>query len=300
MELRHLRYFVAVADERHFGRAAEKIGIGQPPLSQQIQALERELGTPLFRRIPRKLELTHAGETLLADARWILDRADQAVIKVSRASRGEIGRLSLGFTFTSSFHPSLPATIRRFRETYPDVALTLREEDSEVLCHMLVDGQMDVAFIRPPASDPDRVVLEALFEEDMVVAMACGHPLEKSDTVALAALANQPFVFYPRKIGPSLYDAVIMACLDAGFTPRVVQEAPQIPSAINLVASGIGVAIVPASMQQIHSHGVVYRRVRGKAPRAPLSLASRRGETVATVRNFIQIARSAAWAQQKP
>src|SRR5437870_5565240 len=146
MELRHLRYFVAVAEQRHFGRAAERLGIAQPPLSQQIQSLERELGTQLFHRVPRRLELTNAGAALLDDARWILARAEQAVRNVERAGRGELGQLCVGFTFAASFSPFVPETIRRFQGAYPAVAVTLREADSGALFHALLDGDIDAAF----------------------------------------------------------------------------------------------------------------------------------------------------------
>jgi DNA-binding transcriptional LysR family regulator len=197
MELRHLRNFVAVAEERHFGRAAERLGISQPPLSQQIQSLERELGTQLFHRIPRRLELTNAGEVLLEEARWILARAEQAIRNVGRAGRDELGKLCVGFTFAASFNAFVPATIRSFQETYPSVSVTLREDDSTALCRAPLDGDGDVAFIRPPSSDPERIQLDALFDEAMMVALPTGHPLEKSTAVPLAALSGQPFILYP-------------------------------------------------------------------------------------------------------
>ena len=226
MELRHLRYFVAVAEERHFGRAAERLGISQPPLSQQIQSLERELGTQLFHRIPRRLELTNAGEVLLEEARWILARAEQAIRNVERAGRGELGKLCIGFTFAASFNAFVPATIRSFQETYSGVSVTLREADSTALCRALLEGDADAAFIRPPSSDPERIQLDALFDEDMLVALPTGHPLEKSTVVPLAALSDQPFILYPRRLAATVYDDIIAGCREAGFTPIVVQEAP--------------------------------------------------------------------------
>jgi DNA-binding transcriptional LysR family regulator len=294
MELRHLRYFVAVAEERHFGRAAERLGISQPPLSQQIQSLERELGTQLFHRIPRRLELTNAGEVLLEEARWILARAEQAIRNVERAGRGELGKLCIGFTFAASFNAFVPATIRSFQETYSGVSVTLREADSTALCRALLEGDADAAFIRPPSSDPERIQLDALFDEDMLVALPTGHPLEKSTVVPLAALSDQPFILYPRRLAATVYDDIIAGCREAGFTPIVVQEAPQVSSTINLVAAGIGVSLVPASMQQIHTQGVTYRPLRGNPLHAPLSLASRRGEIAEPVRRFIALVRAAA------
>jgi DNA-binding transcriptional LysR family regulator len=184
-------------------------------LSQQIQSLERELGTQLFRRIPRRLALTDAGEVLLEDARWILARAEHAVRNVERAARGELGRLCVGFTSSASFHPFVPAMIRAFQQAYPLVSLSLRENDSISLCLALVEGNVDVAFIRPPPPQPERIGLDHLFNEDMLVALPAGHPLENMASIALADLSEMPFVRYPRQIGPSLYDAVIAACREA-------------------------------------------------------------------------------------
>jgi DNA-binding transcriptional LysR family regulator len=289
MELRHLRYFAAVAEERHFGRAAHRLGIGQPPLSQQIQALERELGAQLFRRVPRNIELTAAGKVLFEDARGILARADQAVRDVERAGRGELGNLSVGFTSASFFSPCVPSSIRAFHETYPTVSLTLRETDSVSLSQDLADGKIDLAFIRPPASEPDRLTLTVVFEEDMLVVLPARHALAALAAVPLRALANEPFVLYPRHLGPSVVDAIFASCRGAGFAPRIVQEAPQVSSTINLVAAGLGVSMVPASMRQIQADGVIYRPIQGDAPRAVLALAARRGETATLVRNFIRL-----------
>ena len=203
------------------------------------------MGTQLFHRIPRRLELTNAGEVLLEEARWILARAEQAIRNVGRAGRGELGKLCVGFTFAASFNAFVPATIRSFRQTYPSVSVTLREDDSTALCRALLDGDGDVAFIRPPSSDPERIQLDALFDEAMMAALPIGHPLEKSTAVPLAALSGQPFILYPRRLAVTVYDDIIAGCREAGFAPNVVQEAPQASSAINLVAAGIGVSMFP-------------------------------------------------------
>jgi DNA-binding transcriptional LysR family regulator len=298
MELRHLRYFLAVAEERHFGRAAERLGMAQPPLSKAIQALERELGTQLFRRVPRHLELTDAGQVFLEEARTILARTEHAVRSAERAGRGELGKICVGFTPAASFNAFVPATIRAFRQTYPDVSMDLREADTTALCRALSAGNVDVAFIRPPAVDFADLRVDELFDEDMLVALPTGHRLASSVMVPLAALAGEPFILYPRWLAPSMYDAVLAACCKAGFVPDIAQEAPQVAAAINLVAAGFGVSIVPASMQQIHGDGVVYRPLLGTMLRAPLSLASRRDERSAAVRNFIALARNAVSKRQ--
>lgn len=167
MELRHLRYFVAVAEERHFGRAAERVGIGQPPLSQQIQALERELGTQLIRRIPRNIELTDAGEVLLREARLILAQTEHAIACVGRASRGELGKLRIGLTPAASFNSFVTEAMDAFHKLYPDILIALTESDSAALFHALAEGDIDVAFTPPPVSD-DRIALDELFEEALM------------------------------------------------------------------------------------------------------------------------------------
>lgn len=292
MELRHLRYFVAVAEERHFGRAAERVGIGQPPLSQQIQALERELGTQLLRRIPRNIELTDAGEVLLREARIILAQAEHAIACVGRASRGELGKLRIGMTPAASFNSFVTETMRTFQKIYPDILITLREQDSAHLFNALIEGDIDVAFVRPP-TDNDRIALDGLFEEPLVVALPAGCSLAQAPSLAMAALAEEPFIVVPREIAPAAYDTMMAACSEAGFTPRIVQEAPQLATAVNLVAAGIGLTFVPSSLQHVHNHEVVYRSVEDVTLTIEICLASRRGEPAVAVRNFVKMARKA-------
>src|SRR6266851_4903183 len=243
MELRHLRYFVAVAEEGHITRAAARLGIQQPPLSQQIHALERELEVPLFRRKPRGVELTAAGRALLDDARAILAQVEHARAATRRTARGEQGRIVVGFTSSAPFVPFVPQVIRAFRELYPRIALVLEETGT---------GEM----------------VEALRHE----------------------LIDATFVLYRRPVGPGLYDAIIVACHGAGFSPLVGQEAPCILSTLSLVAAGLGVSLVPASLQRLHMDGVVFRRLTEEPrPRAPLNLAYRRSESSPAVRSFIAL-----------
>jgi len=293
MELRHLRYFVAVAEERHFGRAAERIGIGQPPLSQQIQALERELGTQLLRRIPRNIELTDAGEILLREARLILAQAEHAIACVGRASRGELGKLRIGLTPAASFNSSITEAVSAFQKLYPDILITLREEDSERLFQALIEGHIDVAFVRPPVHD-DRITLDRLFNEPMVVALPLNHALATAPALRMASLADEAFIVVPRSVAPAAYDLIMEACRMAGFAPRVAQEAPQLATAVNLVAVGIGLTVVPASLQHVHTQEVVYKAVEDAALTIEICLASRRGEPAVAVRNFIKMIRKTA------
>jgi DNA-binding transcriptional LysR family regulator len=296
MELRHLRYFVAVAEEGHVTRAAERLGMQQPPLSQQIQALERELAVQLFRRKPRGVELTDAGRALLADARAILAHVDHAFATTRRTARGEQGRIAIGFTSSAPFHPFVPRVIRAFREAYPLVALTLDEGGTTELIEDLRSERVDAAFIRTPVADPMGVAINPLLEEAMLVALPATHALAADATeLPLAALAAETFIVYRRPSGPGLYDAIFGACHAAGFSPIVGQEAPRIVSTLNLVAAGLGIAIVPASLARMQMDGVIYRPLRsGGQPRAPLLLATRRGDTGAVVRRFLDVVKQMA------
>jgi DNA-binding transcriptional LysR family regulator len=296
MELRHLRYFIAVAEEGHITRAAERIGMQQPPLSQQIRALETELGVQLLRRKPRGVELTEAGRALLEDARAILAHVDHAFAATQRTARGEQGRIAVGFTSSAPFHPFVPRVIRAFRESYPLVALTLDESGTTELIDDLLHERVDAAFIRTPVADPMGIMIDPVLEEAMLVALPGTHPLADAETaLPLVALAAETFIVYRRRSGPGLYDAIFAACHAAGFSPLVGQEAPRIVSTLNLVAAGLGIAIVPASLQRMQMDGVTYRRIEGTPqPRAPLLLATRRGDTGAVVRHFLDLVRRMA------
>src|SRR6266851_5162951 len=298
MELRHLRYFVAVAEEGHITRAAARLGIQQPPLSQQIHALERELEVPLFRRKPRGVELTAAGRALLDDARAILAQVEHARAATRRTARGEQGRMVVGFTSSAPFVPFVPQVIRAFRELYPRIALVLEETGTGEMVEALRHELIDAAFIRSPAPDPAGIEVHPLLEEAMMVALPAGHALAATSDAAplpLATLSGDTFILYRRPVGPGLYDAIIAACHGAGFSPLVGQEAPRILSTLSLVAAGLGVSLVPASLQRLRMDGVVFRRLASEnRPKAPLNLAQRRGETSAVVRRFVALVRRTA------
>jgi DNA-binding transcriptional LysR family regulator len=302
MELRHIRYFIAVAEEGHVTRAAERLGMQQPPLSQQIRALERELDVQLFRRKPRGVELTYAGRALLGDARAIMAQVEHAFASTRRTARGEQGRITIGFTSSAPFHPFVPRVIRSFREAFPLIALTLEESGTTELIQDLREERVDAAFIRTPVAEPVGLRVDTLLEEAMLVALPSQHVLARSRrgddaAVALKRLAGETFIVYRRHSGPGLYDAIIAACHAAGFSPLIGQEAPRIVSTLNLVAAGLGLSIVPASLQRMHMDGVSYRRLTGTAqPRAPLLLASRRGDTSPIVRQFLALVRQTAKA----
>ncbi len=296
MELRHLRYFVAVAEQGHITRAAEILGIQQPPLSQQIKALEDELGVQLLRRKPRGVELTDAGAAFLERARAILDEVDRAFASTRRTARGEEGRVVVGFTSSAPFHPFVPRVIRMFREASPHVSLTLEESGSSELVHGLHTEVIDAAFIRSPVADVVGLLVQPLLSEKMLVALPTGHALaNQGEPMALTELATHTFILYKRPGAPGLYDSIITACRGAGFSPRVGQEAPRIVSTLNLVAAGLGVSIVPESLRRLQMDGVVYRELADDARlTAPLILACRRGENSAAVQRFIDVVQRSA------
>lgn len=273
MELRHLRYFLAVAEEGNFTRAAAKLGIGQPPLSQQIRDLEAEVGAALFHRVPHGAELTAAGTAFLGEAKASLAAAEKAKLAAQNANRGETGRLSLGFTASSAFNPVVSTTIRRFRAHWPEVLISLTEMNTLALMQKLERGELDATFMRPGLDDPAGIRLLRLQDEPMVVALPASHPLARRSKLPLAALADEPFILFPRLVGLSLYDDVVLACRKAGFELTVAQEAPQISSVVNLVAADLGVSIVPASISQIKLEGVAYRPIEGPPSVARLALA---------------------------
>jgi DNA-binding transcriptional LysR family regulator len=297
MELRHLRYFIAVAEEGHVTRAAARLGMQQPPLSQQIRALERELDVQLFRRKPRGVELTAAGSALLADARAILSHVDHAFAATRRTARGEQGRIAVGFTSSAPFHPFVPRVVRAYREAYPLVSVTLEEGGTTELVEQLRNERIDAAFIRTAIANREGLAVDALLQEPMVLALPQAHRLAHhagaSAALPLKVLAGETFIVYRRQSGPGLYDAILSACNAAGFSPRVVQEAPRIVSTLNLVAAGLGISLVPESLQRMRMDGVVFRPVAGAQPKAPLFLAARRGETSAAVRRFLELLKKA-------
>ncbi len=290
MELRHLRYFVTVAEELNFTRAARRIGIEQPPLSQQIRQLEQEVGAGLFLRLPRGVALTDAGASFLQDAREILERVRLATEHAQRVASGNLGRLRVGMINSAPFHPFVPRVIREFGQHYPEVVLSLEENTTPILAQAAREGTVDAAFLRPLLGEAADLVIETLFDEEMVVALPDGHRLTRLRLLPLAALAQESFVLFPRPVGSGLYDEIISACRRAGFSPHIGHEVRQVTSIANLVAADLGVSLVPASMQQVLSTGVVYRPIEGDAPKARMSLAYRKDDPSAAVRNLIALA----------
>jgi DNA-binding transcriptional LysR family regulator len=290
MELRHLRYFVAVADELHFTRAAEKLGIQQPPLSQQIRQLEAELGTRLFRRLTRGIELTASGGFLLKEARQILDHVEKTKIAVQGLARGTSGHIRVGFSNASYFNPVVSQIIHDYRERYPDVVLTPMQGVTADLVQALHGAKVDVAFLRAPFDD-EGLGSDLVVEEPLVAVIPASHALAGARSLELAALAKEWFLMFPRSTSPGFYDAIIGACQQAGFSPRLGQETPDIPSIVHLVAAGFGVSVVPKSLSQIQAAGVAYVPIAGARPMAQTRLGHRRDEPSEAVHTFVAIAR---------
>src|SRR5262245_52299466 len=302
MDLRHLRYFITVAEEGHITRAAERLGIQQPPLSQLIKAIERELDVQLFRRKPRGVELTDAGRAFLDSARATLSQFDYAFETTRRTARGEQGRISVGYSSSLAFLPLVPRVVREFREAFARVSVTLTEAFPGDVVYQVQNDQIDVAFIRKPVPDPEGIVIDPLLEEPMVVALPSGHMLARKKNggdaaLPLKALAGESFILFGRPHGAltTQSNAVVAACHSAGFSPHVGHVVPDFSSRLNLIAAGLGIAVVAASTERMNVEGVTYRRLKGaRQLKVPLVLASRRGEPSAVVRQFRKFAREMA------
>jgi DNA-binding transcriptional LysR family regulator len=298
MDLRLLGYFLVVAEELHITRAAARLGIQQAPLSQQIKRFEQSLGAQLFRRKPRGVELTEAGVALRDEAASIFASVDRAVDTVSRVSRGELGDIRIGLTTSACFHPFPPQAIRSYRRAYPQVKIQFEQDSTPGLIERLQAGRVDVAFIRTAIGTPAGVTVVPLIEEPMVVALPARHPLAGNRRgLTLKSLAHEKFIGYPRAAGAGLYDSVIAACIVSGFNPDIAYEAPQIVSTLNLVAAGMGISVVPSSMQRLRLDAVVYRPLSGPHnPKGQLNLAVRDDALASPATAFLALVRKDAGA----
>jgi DNA-binding transcriptional LysR family regulator len=287
MELRHLRYFRMVATELHFGRAAEKLHIAQPPLSKQIQQLEIELGFELFARTKRSVALTPAGEVFLVEVESIFKNLDRAIDIGRKTSRGELGQISIGFVGSATYN-ILPVILQQFRDLYPHVQIELHELTTDRQLIWLREGKIDIGLIRPPIIDSD-VTVEIVFEEPLIVALPVNHQLATVEPVDLSLLATEPFILFPRQLAPGLYDPIITICRAAGFSPMVVQECIQIQTIISLVSANMGVSIVPKSTQDIQRQGVVYKSILDDTPVVSIALIWRTNDDSPTVARLLEI-----------
>lgn len=290
MELRHFRYFVAVAEALHFGRAARQLGISQPPLSQQIQALEAQLGVRLFNRTNRRVELSQAGRLFLDEARQVLAQADKAADVARRAQAGELGELKVGFTSSAPFSSTIPQAIHQFRRAFPDVQLTLLEMSSHEVVDRVAAGQVDVGLTRPVPL-PDTVEMVELFREPLMAVLSAGHPLAQGSEAGLrlCALADEPFVFFPRNYGSSVYAQLLQLARNAGFSPRFSQDASEAMTIIGLVSAGLGVSVLPETFHWVRIGGVVYRRLLDEGAQTAIWLVQRKGARPERAEAFAQL-----------
>jgi len=290
LELRQLRYFVAVAEELHFRRAAARLHISQPPLSLQIRQLEQELGFQLLHRTRRRVDLTPAGQAFLRDARAILHEVDTAVQTARRIDAGQSGRLRISFV-GSALLSIVPLAVQRFRAVRPDVEIVLRERSTTDQLRAVAEGAVDVGLIRPPIEPSDRLKVERVMREHTVAALPVGHPLTVLGRVPLRRLAAEPLVLFPRAQAPGFHDLLISSLAATGAHVRVVQYAPEMLTIVGLVAAGIGVSPAPASVARLALDGVAYRPLGG-APYSELVAITRTEETPPLARTFIDHTRA--------
>jgi DNA-binding transcriptional LysR family regulator len=289
MELRQLQYFLAVAEELNFGRAAARLQIAQPPLSRQIRQLEQELGVELFRRTKRRVELTEAGRVFLEEARQILSQVEQGVRVAQRASRGEIGRLVVGFEGSSTYDV-IPVSLKVYRERFPEVDLVVYAMTTEEQIQALLENRIGIGFVVSPLNDR-RLAIEIILREALILAIPESHPLVARNEVRVRELEGESFIMFQRNRGCGLYDQVIAICQRAGFSPRVIQEADEMQVMLGFVAAGLGITLLSASVEQFQRPGVVYRTLQPSTPKVALALAWRRDDPSAVLQAFIEVVR---------
>jgi DNA-binding transcriptional LysR family regulator len=287
IELRHLRYFTTLAEELHFGRAAERLGIAHPPLSQQIRRLEQLVGARLLDRTSRRVQLTDAGRAFQVEAVRVLSGAEAAVEAARRAARGEAGNLRVAFAATVMFL-ALPRIIREFRDRYPRVHLDLREMPTGPQLAALLEGDIDLGFVREPEPDPALEILTVM-REPLRIAIHQGHPLASRSRVTVRDLAREPFVLFPQELAPGLHRQVMTLCRDAGFVPEVVEESRELYTSVSLVEAGIGVSILPASVEKLGWKNVRYLPIPRSAGETRIAAAWRKDRDRPVLRAFMGV-----------
>lgn len=290
MELRHLRYFVAVAEELHFGRAAERLYIAQSALSQQILDLEAEIGVQLLERTKRRVQLTRAGEAFWEDSRQILERVEEAVERSQKIARGETGKLRVGFTILA-LHALVTEILAEFQRLHPQVQLVLNEMSTQTQVAALHQKQIDVGFLHPPIEERN-LELFHLKTEAMVVALASKHPLARSPRITVKALSSYPLIIHPRHEGPILYDRILQMYAEANCQPNIAQEATTSPTRIGLAATGMGVTFVPGTLSSLNYAGIVYKPLSGAVPKLDYAIAWRRDEEIVLARSLLNVTKT--------
>ena len=291
IELRQLRYFVAVAEELHVGRAAQRLNMTQPPLSQSIQGLEAMLGAALFIRAKRGITLSAAGHALLPEARRLIKDSQALPELVRSAALGESGQLSIAFISTADYH-LLPPVLREFRKRYPQVKLSLREATSDVQLEALRLGQIDLGLVIPPIPDKlaELVNYQAMMAEPLILAAPEDAKwLGKKKSVSLNQCQGQPLIIFPRANGPALYDAIVGCFQNAGITPEIGQEAIQMQTIIGLVSAGMGIALVPQSVSNLKRPGVAYRDIDQSTPLIETGVAWRKDNPSPVLQAFVAL-----------
>jgi DNA-binding transcriptional LysR family regulator len=289
-DLRQLRYFVAVAEELSFTRAALRLHLSQPPLSQQIQSLEQDLGVRLLERTKRHVALTEPGRVFLEQARQILAKVDEARSEVTAAAAGYSGQLRLAYTVSVSFHPALPQALLRYGQIAPNVRLKLSEMYTEPQFAALLAGEIDIGFVRNEpvhAQDARDLQFSVIDREPLLLALPAGHPLASRSSLHLAEVAGDAFVSQPRELASTLYDRLVKLATTAGFQPTIAQHAQQINGLLALVAAGLGLALVPASMRTVQLAGVSYVSLEDSDAYLLLAVASRAGDHSPALQQFL-------------
>ncbi|WP_329743238.1 LysR substrate-binding domain-containing protein [Dyella sp. A6] len=302
-DFRQLRYFIAVAEELSFTRAAQQLHISQPPLSQQIQSLEADLGVRLLERNKRKVSLTEPGRLFLEQARQIINQAEEARRQVADAAAGFSGLLRLAYTVSVSFHPSLPQTLLRFGRKAPNVHLQLSEMYSEPQFAALRNGAIDIGFVRSEPvhqADARALRLDTIDREPLLLALPSGHPLATRRRLRLGEVADQPFVAQPRELAATLYDRLVQLAAKSDFHPQIRQHAQQLNGLLALVAAGIGLALVPATMRVVRLAGVSYVPLMDPDAYLLLAVASRVDDTSPVLAQFLATIDELKAANQSP
>jgi len=288
IETRQLRYFQAVAEELHFGRAAARLRIAQPALSRQIQQLEEEIETKLLKRTQRVVELTPAGVIFLERTSRILEEIGRAVTDARRISKGEYGHLVVGFIHSSTYG-LLPAIVERFQHLYPDIELELHEMTIAEQHDALSRGLIDIGLLRPlPA--PSGIEVQPIMDDPFLLAVPDKHPLAKVDAVYMKALAAEPMIMFSKRESPLFHLRIGAMCEQAGFSPRIVQHATQIHTVVGLVGAGIGIAVVPGTARNLHTRGVRFLEILDEPEPVHVALGWQRGKDTPAVQSFRQVA----------